>query len=532
MSNLIKLYAPVINSTLPAAASYRYQDKDYFKLQFYYQLNRAVSDNDYNKIAYEIREVTTNKLISSGQVEKKSNNSFGLLLSADKYPNGSFYKLQIAFVHTSGNVGYFSEVGIFKCVTDMQFQLGDFSRDEITINVSNTDTQEKLSTYKLQLYNAVKSEDKWVTSTLEYETDNIVYNNNIDENIVWDIEKLILKQNYILKIQYTTINNIQNSQKLEMIFSDDKAIVYGRVEKYKYCSDKDNGWIEFKDIELYPDPYLIYKSTDNGRNYYKTNQTISSESLREGKLGYFRDYNIDFNKSYKYILYISWANKVLFFKHEVGEGEEKEWEEIDPILADFEHMYLYDKDKQLKLSYNSKISSIKPTVLEQKTNTIGGKYPFFFRNGNVNYYEFPISALLSYLTDSDYSFINIKNFNDREYDNNYTNLSFDNFSLEQEYKKNVLEWLMNGQPKVFKSPVEGNHIVRIMNASLAPNDTLSRMLHTMSATAVEIADYNQENLNKYDLTKIITTPLTEPTRLKRQRTIIPGIIQEEEGDTE
>jgi hypothetical protein len=30
---------------------------------------------------------------------------------------------------------------------------------------------------------------------------------------------------------------------------------------------------------------------------------------------------------------------------------------------------------------------------------LGSKYPFIFRNGNVNYKEFPISGLLSYLMD-------------------------------------------------------------------------------------------------------------------------------------
>jgi hypothetical protein len=42
----------------------------------------------------------------------------------------------------------------------------------------------------------------------------------------------------------------------------------------------------------------------------------------------------------------------------------------------------------------------------------------------------------------------------------------------------VLEWLNNGEAKIFRSPTEGNYIVRLMNVSLTPNDTLGRMLHT------------------------------------------------------
>jgi hypothetical protein len=43
--------------------------------------------------------------------------------------------------------------------------------------------------------------------------------------------------------------------------------------------------------------------------------------------------------------------------------------------------------------------------LETKTDTIGGKYPFIFRNGNVEYKEFQISGLLSLLSDENNLFL-------------------------------------------------------------------------------------------------------------------------------
>ena len=63
-----------------------------------------------------------------------------------------------------------------------------------------------------------------------------------------------------------------------------------------------------------------------------------------------------------------------------------------------------------------------------------------------------------------------------------------NTNIEKEFKLEVLDWLTNGEPKLFKSPKEGNYIIRLMNVSLSPNDTLGRMLHTFSATAYEIGD--------------------------------------------
>jgi hypothetical protein len=59
-------------------------------------------------------------------------------------------------------------------------------------------------------------------------------------------------------------------------------------------------------------------------------------------------------------------------------------------------MFLYDGVRQLKVRFNPKVASFKVDIPEQKLETIGSKYPFIFRNGNVYYHEFPISGLISY----------------------------------------------------------------------------------------------------------------------------------------
>ena len=55
---------------------------------------------------------------------------------------------------------------------------------------------------------------------------------------------------------------------------------------------------------------------------------------------------------------------------------------------------------------------------------------------------------------------------------------------------------------MFKSPGEGNYLVRLMNVSLSPTDTVDRMLHTFNCSAYEMDDYNYDNLNKYNLINI------------------------------
>ena len=42
----------------------------------------------------------------------------------------------------------------------------------------------------------------------------------------------------------------------------------------------------------------------------------------------------------------------------------------ESIYADFEHSFLYDGERQLKIKYNPKVASFKNIVLETKTNTI------------------------------------------------------------------------------------------------------------------------------------------------------------------
>ena len=59
--------------------------------------------------------------------------------------------------------------------------------------------------------------------------------------------------------------------------------------------------------------------------------------------------------------------------------------------------------------------------------------------------------------------------------------------------------LNDGKPKLFRSPGEGNYIVRLMNSSLSPDDKLSRMIHTFSTTATEIDDFNYQKLGEYKL---------------------------------
>lgn len=187
-------------------------------------------------------------------------------------------------------------------------------------------------------------------------------------------------------------------------------------------------------------------------------------------------------------------------------GETKELFDAKTTTAeiDFEDILLSDANKILRIRYNPNVSSFKTTVLEQKIDTIGNKFPFFFRNGNVAYKELPLSGLISYQIDDLCQFsaesVLESSRSQTKSNNHFTNQEPKNeFYLERKYKRAVEDWLNNGQPKLLRTDAEGNFIVRLMNVSLTPMEQLSRKIHTFSATAYEMADYNWENLQRYAL---------------------------------
>lgn len=183
-----------------------------------------------------------------------------------------------------------------------------------------------------------------------------------------------------------------------------------------------------------------------------------------------------------------------------------------------EHMFLSDGEKQLKIAFNPKVSSFKTTTLETKTDTIGGKYPIFYRNGQVGYKEIPISGLISYQMDDNQFFMTDDELGlnskttirestaaaDSSIKGRTTNLVDYNILAERKFKLAVLDWLNNGKPKLFRSGPEGNYIVRLMNVSLSPNDTVGRMLHTFSCTGYEIAECTFDKLKELNLINIDT----------------------------
>lgn len=178
-------------------------------------------------------------------------------------------------------------------------------------------------------------------------------------------------------------------------------------------------------------------------------------------------------------------------------------------MALFNDMFLVGKDnQQLKLKFNPQVSTYSYNVLESTTQTIGSKYPFVKRNGAVNYRTFSISGLISYYMDEERLFATEEELYDgvkdlyQAYNDEHRIGLYNDFTLERTFREKVLEFLQDGEVKLFKSATEGNILITLTGVSFSPEQQLGRMLYSFNAQAVEIDDLTISNLDKYNIQPI------------------------------
>ena len=206
------------------------------------------------------------------------------------------------------------------------------------------------------------------------------------------------------------------------------------------------------------------------------------------------------------------------------------------LMIEFDTIFLNANGTQIQIKYNPQISSFQHTISENKIETIGGKYPFIKRNGNMNYKQFPISGLITSYMDSYMSENQIigsnnivfnKNtegentnwkdslFTSKEemygeevlslYDTRMEETNSDTLNTviyEKDFRDKVKEFLYEHNVKLFRSATEGNILVKLMNISFSPNQSLGRKIWSFSATAYEVDECSIENFDKYNIQPI------------------------------
>ena len=495
-----KLSPPIINSKLPAFTG--------TKITVPFTLSKAVSPVDFDAVYLILRSVQSNldKLGDTAledvyyqynHITRRYEAHFDTSAVNFQPAVGQYYKVQIALKRVgSNNIGYYSTVGIIKCTAEPQVkikELLDGNKQHVYeytgVYTHKDDIAEKVYSYCFNLYN---ENNELVSTSGELIHDNSKDTDSYESIDVWSVRKnLDANVNYEIEYNVTTVNGLnKTSGRYPIIESETKSPnVHADLIAENNFED---GYIALKLVgdnsgALVTGRFILMRSSseDNFDTWYELSRfDLSLWDSNTTKL-LCKDYIVKQGIEYEYA--IRAYNSIGLFSDRIKNKG-------GAVKCDFEDAFLYDGERQLKIRFNPKVSSFKSTILESKTDTIGGQFPFIFRNGNVTYKEFPISGLIALHGDENNEFLsNLLDTSEILKDFKHE-LTTDNIRREREFKLLVLSWLTNGKPKLFRSPTEGNYIVRLMNTSLSPNDTLGRMLHTFTSTAYEVAEYTFENL--------------------------------------
>ncbi len=481
------LYPPTIEGQLPPAVL----SNQKIKFTIPYQINKGTNPSSIVGYVIKIKNLISDKLLLTQTIEGFQPNEIQFEITKDKNFNLSdHYKIQVAFIDADATktIGYFSTVGVCKLISVPTLQLNQQGENWIGVYTTN-DFEDLL----YSSYFVLKDENGQIIEQSENKLANYLEQNQENQNYTETYRfKYAQKTGYNYTVEwhietmsgYKAYQQVDSAVNTEILNPDYQLIPIVRFNEENGCaelavkagpslaasdsanygrwiitkaSSKDNfsSWVEIFKIE-------------NFYSWYLSKEENSFDPIL------IKDYNVEHGVEYQYAL--QQVNNYGLYSLKI----------ISPIVtAKFEDMYLCDEERQLRIAFNPKVSSMKNNILESKQDTIGGKHPYIFRNGQVKYKEFSISGLISYLEDPTNEFkVDYGELNELK----STDLTHSNFSKERQFKLEVLDWLNNGKTKLLKTTTEGNYLVRLLNVSLQPTDGLGRMLHTFNTTAIEIED--------------------------------------------
>lgn len=532
-----QLYPPIISDRIPAFYIENIEDGTETEnlqatITVPFSMNKAVKTSEIKGFNLKIKTVQTGKIITI--IDNTQINIDNFLNQVDfiwdkdisKKYIGQFLKIQIAYINQQDEIGLYSDVSIVKCTAKPTVYIEEFENNN---NNDDDDDDDDNPAFNYTYTGIYKNEDDvsekpYLYNFILYKSDEIeesvveesgwqLYDLNDDiEKKVYTFSPIVDSGNYKIEYKIRTINNLEvkNEKECKCTIPEFTST---NILQLNIENIFEEGYINLL-LSLgiqnsnYPIKLNLYR-----KNKYSTDSPIllqKFELLNEDSITEwnFKDFTIEQGVTYIYfIVYEDSSHTNSFLSEDVE------------ITADFEDMFLWDGEKQIKIRFNPKVSSFKINQQEQKVETIGSSFPMFFKNGKIHYKEFPISGLISYHLDKNELFVsankdlkiildkNLERLGTPEFSNGINdsahletlNLLNYNIHAERQFKLKLLEWLNDGKVKLFKSPAEGNYLIRLLNVSLSPEDKLGRMLHSFSCTAYEVDEYSYNNLIKNGL---------------------------------
>lgn len=511
--NLKKYPSGIMDTTMYYDENRKTEDKYYIIINSFSDFNEK-NNLDKNDTAQEVKETF---------------NSIPDLAQGNIFNAGEFYKVQIRFtssgvsqpeqyslIQTSwynDNLNYFSEwskVILIKGISEPSIQLNDFSQkmDEsfftlqdiyVTGKVVFPDREDNqyLKKYRIRICD---SNDKVLDDSKEIFSNGYNYTNEINYKIKYNL-KNDNEEQYTLKVYIQTNNLYEKEQSFPFKVDLVQYTTLNPAIKIEAIPDKIGGKIK---VHTYSTEKTLHLST----NY------IIRRSSSKDNFEYWEDM-YTFLSPYGSILNYTWEDVTVesgvWYKYSLQQrnvqGFRSNFLETSVVMVVFDDIFLVDSKQQLRVRFDPQISGYSHVVSESLTQTIGSKYPFIRRNGNTDYRTFTLTGTISHLMDArqnkmkasrlDLYKDNIDRY--RIYNSQNGIDDFNDAVYERDFRQKVIEFLYRNSVKLYKSTTEGNILVKLMNISFTPNNTLSRRIYSFSCTAQEIDEFNIQNCNKYGI---------------------------------
>lgn len=354
---------------------------------------------------------------------------------------------------------------------------------------------ETLMSYQIKLYRRLNNE-LLTDSGLIY-ADN---ENNLNEFIYSFNYLFVNKEQYYFTIDFTTQNLYKESQTFNFKVQEDSSIEFS-LDSLTIEKDEENGLLAVRIISGNPFEGTLAISRASSLTNFTIWEDVYTEEISTQLLSVlWKDRTVESGVLYKY-----GVRK----RDPLTNTQSVMIKTGNPEGVIFEYSYLTQDNQQLKIKFNNGVSSFKRNISDTKINTIGSEFPFIIRNGNVKYRSFSISGLISFLTDEEEFFIsrnkllgvnNIKAYDAFNQENGIT--QYNDYYYERVFREAVMDFLYKNDVKLFRSPTEGNILVRLTDVSFNPENTLGRYIWNFSCNAFEIDSNSIEKYNEYNIQKI------------------------------
>ena len=474
---------------------------------------------------------------------------------ANDFLSGQYYKIQIRFTNNSlqqlaqneklneswynshlANFSEWSQVVLIKGIQKPELKLRSFDSDAEkrtftlqdiylvgTVQFGEQDN-EYLKKYRILLYN---SQNQIIEDSKEKYSNIYTNPNEIHYKIKYNLKneetytvKFQLQSNNLYEwveeytftmqlVQYTTLdsNNYKIQAKADnsggrikvMVTSEENPSSLGMNLIIRRSSSKDN-------FDIWEDMYTFLAQPTHAINLVWYDRTVESGvwykySLQQRNLQGFRSNFIEYQT---------------------------------PIMCVFEDIFLVTGQNQLKIRFNPQVNNYSHVIAESLTQTIGSKYPFIRRNGNVDYRTFSLSGTITHFMDARQNGMHASPLDlygtnsiagkDKydEYNSRHGIDIYNDSIYERDFRQKVIEFLYKNDVKLYKSTTQGNILVKLMNISFTPNNTLSRHIYDFTCTAQQIDQFTIENCDKYNIqNKGQYSNKTEVSLIRQGQIMIP-----------